>query len=413
MGTILKNKTLNQAFLLFGSTIFGMFFLLGANFFLTKLISPHSFGDYSFILNLFNFLQVIFNFGFFYSINRTLSLADTQEKEREIYGLGIFFVGILALPLGLCTMIYCRISLINNPQIYNLITGLIPFSVIFLFTNFNELILQGGNRIGQLAFSRFVPRCLYFLILCGIYFKGKQLGLTTQSYLFLNIASMAIAYILIIIVVKPSFLNLKKNLINIFKINKDFGLNVYLGAVVSLGASSLSGILISYFGVSNLEVGYYAIALQFTAPLTLIPNVIATSSFKSFTQNKSIDKKLFLITICIAFCSLIFLFFFSGKIIEIIYGSSYRHAIPLVRLSSFGAVFYGLSDFFNRFLLANGQGKTLRNASFFVGCTLLICNILFIKLFGGIGASIGYVSAGVCYLIIIVYYYRKFLRSNV
>lgn len=412
MYKVIKNKTLSQAFLLFGSTIFGMMFLLGANFFLTKLISPEEFGDYSFILNLFNFLQVIFNFGFFYSVNRQLSLVSDLNEERVIYGTGVSFVCLLAIPLACFTLIYNQLFLIDNSNIYTLVLNLVPFSIIFLFTNFNELILQGGNKIAQLALSRFFPKFLYFIILCFVFYKGRHLGLSTQNYLYLNLTSMAIIYIIVLIVIKPKFSNILINLRHIFKINKEFGFNVYLGAVVSLGAASLSGVLISYFGVSNLEVGYYAIALQFTAPLTLIPNVIATSSFKSFTDAKGIDKKLFIITICISLISLIFMLCFSGVIVEIIYGPSYADAIPLVRLSSFGAILYGLSDFFNRFLLANGQGKTLRNSSFFVGSIMLVSNSIFINLYGGIGASIGYVLAGICYMAIIIYYYRKFLRSS-
>lgn len=402
---IFNNKTVKQSFILLTSTICGMGFLLASNYFLTRLISIEDFGNYSYVLNVFNFFQVIFNFGFFYSINRQVSLSQDLDSTRRIFGAGLSFVFFLSLPMMFLVYIF-SVSLVKDPQLVETFLIIIPFSVLFLMTNFNELILQGANRITILALSRVLPKFIFLIIVYVITFKELNFTRVSNFLVFYSI-SLFFGFTIIIALIKPIFSNFKKNVLDTWSINKSFGFNVYIGAIVSLGASSISGILIGQFGLSNIEVGYYSIALQFSAPLALIPNVIATSSFKDFSQGGSISDSLLISTIGISLFALLLIYLTSSYIIEIIYGSEYLNAITMVRITSFGAILYGISDFFNRFLLANGYGQALRNTSFVVGGVLLISNLVLIKIFGGIGASMSYVFAGLTYLSVIVYYYKR------
>ncbi|WP_373462686.1 polysaccharide biosynthesis C-terminal domain-containing protein [Chryseobacterium sp. W4I1] len=83
----------------------------------------------------------------------------------------------------------------------------------------------------------------------------------------------------------------------------------------------------------------------------------------------------------------------------------------MLQYLSIGFVLYGIGDFFNRFLLAKGKGKQLRNASFLVGFTLLIGNVIFIYLYGGGGAAFARILSGLMYALVILYYYRKEIKG--
>jgi len=399
----LKNNSIfSQSIVLLISTILGMVVLLFSNFFLTKLISPKMFGDYSYVLNVFNLFQTIFNFGFFYSINRQVVLSRSEFDIRQSFGLGLLFIVGLSIPMIIVMYIF-TISSIEDSLIRSSLFLLIPFSVLSLMINFNELILQGGNKIKALSLSRILPKFLYFLTIISIYFIFVNKYEDYTIYLIIYFLCLLISHIVIISIIKPIFSGVTKRMPEILKFNKEFGFSVYLGALISLGASSLNGILIGEFGTSNLEVGYYAIALQFTAPLTLIPNVIATASYKSFSENKKINKNQLVITIVISIVSLIFMLTFCEWIVKLIYGVNYIQSTELIRISSIGAVLFGLSDYFNRFLLANGQGKKLRNTSFFVGISMIISCIILIPIFNGLGASLSYLFAGLVYLSVIIF----------
>ena len=200
---------------------------------------------------------------------------------------------------------------------------------------------------------------------------------------------------------------MKKNVKKVQQSNKDFGFNVYLGSIIAVGSTSLSGILISYFGADNIEVGYYSISQQFAAPLSLIPNVLATVYFRKFATAKSINKSLLMFVYGISFVSFIIIYIVAEPIVRTIYGEEYIDSVMILHILSLGILLYGVSDVYNRFLLAKGKGKELRNTSYIVGVMLLIANLILIREFGAIGAAMATVISGSIYFIVISFYYVR------
>ena len=92
------------------------------------------------------------------------------------------------------------------------------------------------------------------------------------------------------------------------------------------------------------------------------------------------------------------------------YDNEFAPVIKINFLLCIAVFFYGISDFYNRFLQANGWGKELRNASFAVGLTTLVGNLLFIPQFGACGAAFARIITGVVYLLIMLYYYKKMVK---
>ena len=377
---------------------------LGINFFLTKLLGKLNFGNFSYIINIFNLIQILFNFGIFYSISRMIALSKTLNTERELYAIGLIFTFLLYF----FVIIFLIISLLflKNNFISESILFLMPFGWIFLLNNFNELLLQGGNRIGLLSFSRFMPKFI-FLLSVGYLFYFLKEETNLYSIFIYFILSSILPYIFIIYKISPKFKNLYKKFKEIKIANKEFGFNVYLGSIIAVGASSLTGIFIGYFGVNNIEVGYYHIALQFSAPLSLIPNALATSSFKNFATSKIIEKKLILILYFVSVLTLVTVIIIAKPIVLFVYGSDYIAVIDLLYFLAFGSVLYGIGDFYNRFLLANGKGKELKNISFKVGIILLVSNLFLIKYYGALGASFSTIISGLSYLILVSYKINK------
>ena len=79
---------------------------------------------------------------------------------------------------------------------------------------------------------------------------------------------------------------------------------------------------------------------------------------------------------------------------------------------SVGVAFYGIADYFNRFLGAHGLGKLLRNTSFITGSLILIFNFVLIPRFGVNGAALTRLFGGFTYLTCILYYYRKTINKQ-
>lgn len=407
----LRDKTFLQSLLLLLTSAGVILVTLATNYFLTKMLNKSDFGSYSLVINIFIFSQVIFNFGFFYSLARLISTTNQEDVQKEYYGTGVLILFSSYLFALLCLFIFIWIFPPSSWELdfVTLLTRILPFVIVFLFINLSESILPAANKIGLLASSRFTPKLLFLLFLAYMFFSQKRSG-TALYMLSIFLVFSLIVYVFICYKLSPKFKNIKKNIKVVWQTNKEFGFSVYLGSILAVGASSLSGILISLFCADNAEVGFFYIANQLAAPLALIPNIIATVSFRKFANAKKIDARLETYVFLISFISLVIIFLLGDFVITNLYGQNYRAAVSLLYILAFGSVLYGISDFYNRFLLSKGKGAELRNTSFIVGAVLLIADIVLIKIYGTRGAAIATVVAGICYLVVIRYYVSRQIR---
>lgn len=211
---------------------------------------------------------------------------------------------------------------------------------------------------------------------------------------------------------RPIFGSIKENIKDLLHFNTDFGFNVYIGSICAVGFGYLTEILISYFGVDNVDVGYYSLAVTLTSPLAFIPSTIATTHYKSFAVSKGISKRLLLLTFSVSAFSVVLLWLIIPFFVKYFYGEAF---MPVVRINFFVciAVFlHGIADFYNRFIQANGYSIMLRNASIIVGLSTLITNVLLIPTHGAHGAAYSRIIVGIVYLLVIYYYYKRIIKEK-
>ena len=103
---ILNNKLATQSIMLLVSTFLSMLFLIGTNFYLTKILDLEQYGNYAFIINMFIFSQIVFNFGFFYSICRLISLEKDDVSIRSYYFAGILIWALLSVAMCVSLSLY-------------------------------------------------------------------------------------------------------------------------------------------------------------------------------------------------------------------------------------------------------------------------------------------------------------------
>lgn len=405
-----KNENITQAFWLLVSTVVGLILGFVTNSLLTRILGKELYGDYALLFNIYSFCQIIFNFGIFYTISRLVAITNDTNKARGYYLVGSFFVAILFVVMAISVLGYAFFSEnMDKGNLFKVLLISIPFSWVYLLTTLNENYLPGDNKIGLLSWSRLLPKIFLTAVLLVIFFYLKKIDLV--SIILLNYLTFIIAYVYVFIKIKPTFKQFKRRLSEVLVGNKQFGFDIYFGALIASGSSSLSGILISHFGVNNVEVGYYTLATLLASPLSMIPNIIATTQFKNFAQSTLIQPKLIVFTFGLSTFLMLFIIFAARPIVSVFFGKEYLDLVVMLQYLSIGFVFYGIGDFFNRFLLAKGKGKELRNASFLVGFTLLIANILFIYLYGGEGAAIARILSGLMYAVVILYYYKKEIKG--
>lgn len=408
----LEGKKTKQIISLFLVNIIGIPLGIVTSMILTNYLGAKLFGDYSYLNGIFTFAMVIFNFGFIQAANRALVLNSSEEKAKEIYGISFILVGLCFLIMSVFLIIFGYFdSNISNKGLYKVFLYLIPFGWIYLLTGYFETLFQADNRMKALVFIRFYPKVGFFVSCLLIFFVFRKLNINKLLVVyFFYLLTFIVFYVLALWRIRPSFKNLKNNLKSLWEHTKNYGFDVYIGSLFAVGVANLASLIISNYDPSNSNegVGFFNLALTFTAPLALIPNIIATTHYKEFASLQKIPSKLFKTTILLTLGSLLILWLFIGTFIDLFYGKQYHSAIELTLIISIGITAHGMADFFNRYLGANGKGKMLRNSSILVGFSLLVTNFLFIPIWHEKGAVFARLVSGLVYLINMIYFYKKY-----
>lgn len=379
---------------------------------LARTLGAEDYGNYNFIFSVFTFSSLIITLGFFQAGNRALVLNHNNEKSRQYYGAMIAVLLLLFTVLSSALLLYGLLDPnLKRKSIDIAFLTALPLGFIFLSGTYIETLLQADNRISLLSFHRLSTKVFYLLVLTSILvvkkIEGQLLIIAIYSYLIIH----SLSFLMVLYKLKPSRKDLTNRLKEIWLYNKSFGFNVYLGSVLAVGFASLSQILISYFSSNNSGVGFYTLALTFCAPLSLIPNTVATVYYKEFAQSSKIPAITLKISFLISLVALITLWLAIKPFIILFYGIEFKPVITLVYVVSIGVLAHGFGDMYNRFLSANGQGVALRNSAFVVGIASLLSGFVLIPLFGVMGAVITTFAAGFIYLSTIYLYYFNFTKE--
>lgn len=411
-----NNPRAKQVLGLFSVNIIGIPIGIITSIVITRYLGAQGFGDYKFILSIFNLAIIIFSFGFFQAGNRALVLNNDKQKAKEYYGAELVLTVGMFIVMSVFLVLYALFD--NNIQEKHLdrfLLFVIPFGWIFLLSNYFETLFQADNRIRMLGEFRLYPKVGFLIsaIILYLVFMDTKTDTNKLAIVYgLYLLTEVIVYIIILRKLHVSFQNLKIRFNEIWNYNRSFGFNVYVGSLFAVGFSQLTEVLISYFGVNNSGVGFYSLAITFTMPLTFIPNTIATTHYKGFSTSDKISGKLLLITIVLSVSALVCLWLLVPPFVKYFYGHEFNSVVTLNFIVSIGVIAHGFGDFYNRYLGANGQGKALRNSSFFVGGSMMLFNLLFIPKWGETGAAYARLITGFIYLVIIMKYYLQYIKSN-
>lgn len=407
-----KNVRIRQSLSLLVSTIATIPLGIISNIILTNYLGAVSYGNFMFIINLFGFAILVFDFGLFQGGNRALVLNKDPLKAKQYYGVLLVSIAALFVVMTMTLVIYALFDQnLNSKGLYLILMSILPFGWLFLLPRFFEGVLHADNKIKELSISRFISavgRLVFYLVAYNLFISLKQDRLIIALVLYLFSNFIVVVYLLYKL--RPNLKNSRERMLEVWTFTKRFGYHVYLGSLFGVGMSQVSYLLISYFSTSNTGVGYFALALAFVSPLQLIPNNIATTYYKDFSVLEKIPLKLTVTTMVLSAIATIFLFLLIQPFVVHFYGIEFIPVIKLTYIAGLGMFFYGMADYYNRFLGAKGKGILLRNSAFIVGIVILISNSMLIPKWAEKGAAIAYLISGFTYLVAMIYFYKKLIK---
>ena len=406
---IIKKRKVRQVLSLYTSMTLSLFIGIGVSVINTRILGAQSYGDFKFILNFYSFIFSFLTFGFFFSGGRLIAQKENDLIKHKLMSNLLIITGYISV-LFCCIVFalsYVQESVYSN-ELGFLIRIFLPLLFVLPFQNSIENILQGDNRIYTLSIFRLGPKALYLLLAVSL---NLLIPLNLSHALLLNFGTLALFILFIILRIKPALKPDKEILSIIRSENKSYGFHVYVGAITGVASSYLAGLSLGYF-VDNISVGYFALAITATKPLTMIPNAIGTTFFKEFSKLDYIPKKIFFSTGILSITVLIVFLASINKIVNFLYPAEFQMVIPLSYVTSIGAIFHGSGDLINRFLAAHGKGKELRNSNFQIGIVNVLGYVFLIYFFGVYGAASTKLIAGITYFVIMLYYYSGFVGKQ-
>lgn len=397
-----------QSLVLFSSLFGAMGFSFLGSIITSRILGPVYYGDLKFIQTQWMLLSLVSTFGFFQSGSRVLLLETDPKSAKQIIGVTLVIALIMGIVIGLATSIMAYpIDYVFHTQVATIVLALAPLIVGLTLRDSLYLILQSTNQIGLLAALSLLPTLFYLIALFTI---SKMMPLTTEIALAIQQTTLLIVVIAVIVVISPSFGSFRHFFQKIQEENKKFGFPIYTGSLANSATVYINSLAISYW-VDNTAIGFFSLASTLTEPLKLIPNSVATSSYRSFSSQKKVSKKILWLTIILSTFSLVVAWFFYGKPFLWFYSVSFASVGPMARIIALGAIAFGFGDLFNRFLGAHGQGEKVRNVAYLNGVVNVLGFIFLTPLLGVNGAVITSVLGGLSYFIFMFISYKRFISS--
>lgn len=398
-----------QSAVLFSANILSIALGLGVSIFNTRFLGPEAYGDFKFLLNLFALAVLIFTGGYFITGGRIVALDEFSERKKELTGSLFVITTVASAIISVVMFVYSffQDELFGTEGLGLTIRIFSLFLFVYPFEKFIEKLLEGENRIYDLALTRIIPRLVYLGL---IFIVSLQLNVELNVALAIHMLSLGMALLYVYQAVKPSFRKLKENLGIVQQMNKHHGLPMYLGTLVGQGSTYMGTIIISYL-LDNTNVGYYTLAQTIAMPLVMIPQSLGTVSYKKFANENKISAKVTLLTVVSTFVVFVIFNLLIEYVVLFVYSEEYYPVISITRLISIALILQGFCFYINRFLSSQGLGKELRNADLIRGAINLIGFFVLIRWLGVNGACISLILSNFAVLMYLIAKYRGYIKK--
>jgi len=376
----------------------------------TRTLGPEGYGDYKFIINLFQFMTILSSLGLSYTTSQHLTQMQSGDNRKLcLIGANFIFTVVISVFFIICSIIFSFLEpYFFESHLSNVILLFSPLVAVFIFNSTIENILPGDNKIHQLSLFRVIPALFFMLLLLLVnYIYHLNLLITLFIQIVIGIVTIIVFYRLL----RPEYIDYKNNIRLIWEANKKFGWHVYIGSLSGVASTYISTFMISYF-LDNTHVGYFSLAITLTMPLMQISSIVGITYFKEFANVNILPRKVTFLTALISAISTIIFILIIKPVVLMVYTESFVQVAYISSIIAIGAAIHGMGDYFNRFLGAHGQGKQLRNGAFVVGVVNILGYFILIKFFGIAGAAITRLAAGLIYCSMMIFYYIRFRKRR-
>jgi O-antigen/teichoic acid export membrane protein len=379
---------LNSIFNVFLRQIAKSLFTLLSIVLISKKFGPDGIGMFGLITLLPLLLANFFTFGiqssYIYYFNT--SLISEYILKKCVFNLVVFFtiIGAVLLTVILSYSEY----LFPDVSYYNLVIGSFCFPFILL----NYLVvgfLQAKKKFSDLNYCQLFQPFMFFTFALLTYINSLHFSILFELYLL----SWFLTFIFqMYYIYKYKFIEFGYVDYHNMKIILKYGINSHLSNVVTFLNYKADIYIISLF-LSPSAVGVYLISTQISERFWLVSNSISTVLFPTLShsnkiESRNITKIVFsislILTSLIVLLSLIPLFY----LIPILFGEEFKDSYYLLLFLFPGIISIACSRVISNYIASIGKPELNFYNSLIVLILNIIFNVIFINLFGLVGAAL-------------------------
>lgn len=376
---------------------------------LARLFATSDFGAYSFAVAFVAFSSIFFEFGLFMPVAR-LSSIEQAEGQREIAGAAF----VIFVPVGLSfSLLILLLSFLVDGLFRIHAGGILRIAALFAFAFPFGLLAQwlavGAGRLHLYSLTTFGAQMLFVAFVVVSVIASRPLSpagaVTTQ------LAAMGLGWLAFALWLRPTFRNLRLRLHQLLKGARQYGLQIYLGRILSIGTYNMDVLMLGALFMPA-AVGFYVLARAIAGASGMPTTAFATALFRNLADHLLIERRWLLVSVGLAAASTLAAWLFAGPFVRIVFTERYAPVTALVVPLAAAAGVRGVTSLYNSFFAGNGLGKELRNAGIALTISNLIFNFALIPPFGAAGAAWASLLALVVNLAAHLAGYRRY-RSGV
>lgn len=407
----MRGKKSFGVFLLYVSTIVGLGFSFLGTVINSKMLSKEAFGDFKYIQSYLLLLNSLINFGFFQSGSRIIAASADSRKNKIIKGYLIYLcLGGLIIMFVITLIVRLFGTRVLSDRVFHYLIIFFPLFLAHPLMNFFDSTFQAEKKLISYSLYKLAPPLAYIgCLLIGRSVFGGMISYNIITYY----SCFLLTFLLFFLYDRITFKGKGPELSELLTANKEFGLQIYYGSLWGVGTGYLLTILIGYYNVNNVDVGRYSLAYTLVTLLTFLPTIFGTANFKDFVTAKKLPRKVLLQATISSLILLVLLIFTIDFWISMFLNKSFAIVGLLVKIGAITAVLHGFGDFINKFLIAKGKGRIIKDAAIITGVIQLISAFIFIPKYSAVGAMIANaIGSGAYFLIFLIYYYKNYEQSE-
>lgn len=369
-----------RAIVLYVAQIAGILFAFITQKINTNALSKEQFGAVAWIMQYLIVLHPMFEFGYFVSGSKMLSLVKDREEIRRIYGTLIIIMAVMCVSISLFSFIlYMALpqifpdSLVYQAMIYGSL-----FAWVYIVQFFLQVVVQGSSDIHHLSLYTFLSR---FLTMASLGLWAWLMTLDHISSLVLSSLSMALTGIIVMKRINPIFDSWRQFIPDLKRVNQEYGQHIYIGRLVTAPTMQLAPLLVPYFG-GVAGSALYAVGSNLVTPMVQATQSISTSLFKNFAHQRKLKDRLIVINFLVLISIGLGIYLFAPFLIELSANKSYFEALPYMIPLILGGFFQGMWQPFHLFSLARGDGRWIKNQQIVASLFDLISTLVLLPMFG-------------------------------